>query len=522
MHRLLRAATVVTLLLGWQHPGFGDTLTLESVIARAQQRSTSAALARNRFRASYWQFRTSAVAFQPTLTLQATTVDFGRTISKLSSPDGTEAFVPQSSSTSGFSLSMSKVIRTTGGEVFPETALERLDELDHATAPSYLAHPVRFGLRQPLFAFNPHRWQERIEPIRYEEARRQYLEDLEGIGTAAAQSFFDLLAARDRLRVAGANGADAETLHVRTIKRRKAGRASEEDLVETELGQLNARLELQQAELDAAARLRAFRSYLGDRDTSAVDLDLALEAPDVNVDAATAVAFARAHRSDALALERRKLEAERDVADARAAGGMNASLVASYGRSQTTGDLHDIFPARPGVRPGQPYAAGPDPDWGRAQAHAKVADSNHDVTLISIEQSRADLDQDVVTKVDRVQRAARAHPASPSVPTRWRSATTKPSPALPRGPGGSRECQPRPCAKDLARRNHVEALRGYWTSYLELRRATLFDFMAGPRHRARRPGLVTRARASVPPADPCRTLSLSPSRRDGGRRGRAR
>jgi outer membrane protein TolC len=479
MHRLLRAATVVTLLLGWQHPGFGDTLTLESVIARAQQRSTSAALARNRFRASYWQFRTSAVAFQPTLTLQATTVDFGRTISKLSLPDGTEAFVPQSSSTSGFSLSMSKVIRTTGGEVFLETALERLDELDHATAPSYLAHPVRFGLRQPLFAFNPHRWQERIEPIRYEEARRQYLEDLEGIGIAAAQSFFDLLAARDRLRVAGANGADAETLHVRTIKRRKAGRASEEDLVETELGQLNARLELQQAELDAAARLRAFRSYLGDRDTSAVDLDLALEAPDVNVDAATAVAFARAHRSDALALERRKLEAERDVADARAAGGMNASLVASYGRSQTTGDLHDIF------RRGQEFDQAsltlqvPILDWGRAQAHAKVADSNHDVTLISIEQSRADLDQDVVTKVDefnvqreRIRLAERAD----ALAERHHEAVTK------RYLAGQADLESVNLAlaqKDLARRNHVEALRGYWTSYLELRRATLFDFMAG-------------------------------------------
>ena len=33
--------------------------------------------------------------------------------------------------------------------------------------------------------------------------------------------------------------------------------------------------------------------------------------------------------------------------------------------------------------------------------------------------------------------------------------------------------------KDAARRSHVDALRGYWIAYYELRRATLYDFGAG-------------------------------------------
>src|SRR5437773_1264140 len=107
-------------------------------------------------------------------------------------PRGAEAFVRQSFVSSSARLVLGKTIGSTGGQVFVETALERLDLLDGGRSTSYLSRPVSVGLRQPLFGFNTYAWQDKIEPLRFEEARREYAEELEGIAIGAAQNFFDL------------------------------------------------------------------------------------------------------------------------------------------------------------------------------------------------------------------------------------------------------------------------------------------------------------------------------------------
>src|SRR5262249_56117627 len=105
------------------------------------------------------------------LSLQGTAPDLTRSISKLSLPDGSEAFVRQSFVSSGARLAIAKTVGTTGGEVFLESSLERLDLLDGGPSTTYLSQPINLCLPPPLFAFNPYRWQVRIAPPPPDEAR---------------------------------------------------------------------------------------------------------------------------------------------------------------------------------------------------------------------------------------------------------------------------------------------------------------------------------------------------------------
>jgi outer membrane protein TolC len=451
-------------------------MSLQQVITFAQARSGSAVQARNRFRASYWQFRTQRAAFLPTLSLSATAPDLTRNLSRIPLPDGSEAFIRQSFVSSSARLAIGKTIGTTGGEVFMETALERLQLLDGGRTTSYLSRPVTIGLRQPLFGFNTYAWQDRIEPLRFEEARREYAEELEGIAISAAQNFFDLMSAQDQLAGARNNVRSTDTLYSITSRRYAAGQTTEYELLQTHLAQLNARLELQRAELDVRARTYSLRSYLGLRDTADVRPEITFDVPDVTADVPTAVAQARANRADGVGFERRTLEAKREVAEARASSGRAVSLFATFGLSQSTSELGSVY--HRGQENDQATLGFEVPilDWGRARARTSLAESNRDVALQSVDQARQDMDQDVTMKAlqfnvqrERIRIAATAD----EIAARGYAS------AQERYLAGHADAQAVNLAqvdKDAARRSHVDALRGYWIAYYELRRATLYDF----------------------------------------------
>ena len=80
-------------------------MSLDGVVAMAKSDSRVAAQARDRYRSSLWQFRVQRASFLPTLALVGTAPDLTRSISKLSLPDGSEAFVRQSYNSSGLRLS---------------------------------------------------------------------------------------------------------------------------------------------------------------------------------------------------------------------------------------------------------------------------------------------------------------------------------------------------------------------------------------------------------------------------------
>ena len=58
--------------------------------------------------------------------------------------------------------------------------------------------PVYVSLSQPISGYNSFRWEKKIEPRKYELAKREYLESMEAITVTVAGYFFDLLLAQQR------------------------------------------------------------------------------------------------------------------------------------------------------------------------------------------------------------------------------------------------------------------------------------------------------------------------------------
>ena len=146
------------------------TLTLSEAIEMARRNSPEAIAARHAFRASYWNWRSFRAKQLPSLTLTSDP-SLNRSIQSVTLEDGSDKFVHRNQLSVDASLEIQQNIALTGGKVLLKTGLERLDMFTDNIS-SYKSTPVVVGYEQDLFGFNDLKWERRIEPIKYEEAKK--------------------------------------------------------------------------------------------------------------------------------------------------------------------------------------------------------------------------------------------------------------------------------------------------------------------------------------------------------------
>src|SRR5262249_10102690 len=248
----------------------------------------------------------------------------------------------------------------------------RTDALEGGGTTSFYSTPIAVSYDQPLFAINSLAWGLKIEPLRYREARQQLTEDLEYVAGNTISSFFDLLTAQSTLRDAEAENARAETLLVVVQRRFQEKRVPENDVLQAQLGSLNADIRLARARVDVDVKQQQLGTMLGMEGAPRFDLEFATDVPRPHVDLNEAVGQARRNRPTAMSWQRQLLEADRQVAGARASRGYT-SLSASYGLSQTTTVFDELYRHPRTDQVARVSVNVPVLDWGRSQARVANA-----------------------------------------------------------------------------------------------------------------------------------------------------
>ena len=201
---------------------------LNEVIKIAQDQSPDAQMAKHRYRRSYWSYRTFKATYLPGLRFDATLPNINRTINAIASQDGSTVYTPQSLQSYAVSLSINQKIGITGGEVFLSSGIQRLDNYySDSTVTQYLTNMVNIGIRQPIFHYNPYKWDRLIEPMKFEEAQRLYIETNEQVSITAVEHFFALLLAQIELGIATKNYANYDTLYKIAQGRYNLGKIAE-------------------------------------------------------------------------------------------------------------------------------------------------------------------------------------------------------------------------------------------------------------------------------------------------------
>ena len=119
-------------------------------------------------------------------------------------PNGTIEFQPVRYNNSALNLALSQSIAKTGGTIFGTTQMQRFDDFDRNNV-LYNGVPYAIGYSQPLWRYNPLKWDQKVEPLKYNESKQTYIESLEQISIKACDYFFDLLLAQVNLQIAETN-----------------------------------------------------------------------------------------------------------------------------------------------------------------------------------------------------------------------------------------------------------------------------------------------------------------------------
>ena len=468
------------LLTGAQNHAMAQTAapagTLPEVIAQALAHSAAGQQALTNRETGYWAWRGYQANYRPQLGLAGTLPNFNRVITPVVQPDGTTDFRAVRINSSNLALTLSQNIGWSGAQVSVGAEVQRFDDFNGGFK-RYSNQPFTVGLVQPLGQFNGLKWARAIEPLRYQESLRRYVEERQTVAQRVTELYFDVLLQQVNAAVAGQNAqATAELLRIGR-ERFALGRLSQSDLLQLELNLLDARQARNQAGLDAEVAAVTLQAYTG-QPAAAGPLALAVPAPAPQpaVVPAQALAEARQHRSTTLALRRRRLQAERDVAQARGTTGFQASLTANLGYVNQAPNLTDTYQNLQNQQQVRLAFALPLVDWGRRQALVKTAELACDQTRHDVAQEERSFEQTVLTQAGQ----------QPALAGQLRLAGRADSLAQRRydiaratyllGRISLTDLTLASVAKDGARRNYIFALRAGWVAHYRLRALTLFDF----------------------------------------------
>ena len=452
-------------------------LTLPEVIEIARDQSLMALMSRHQFRSSYWEYRTHLARFRPGLMLDATIPSLNNSYVSVTQPDGSEEFVFKSNMQTELSMELTQNIGLTGGRVFVNSTIQRNDNFgDDAVATSYLAYPISIGFVQPINGYNPLKWDRKIEPMKYEEAKLDYVNALERVSRQAVRYFFDLTLAQINLEVSEKNYANTDTLFQIAKGRYQLGTIAENELLQMELSFLNSDASRNAATIDLELRKSRLRSFLGFNERVSLQLILPSEVPDIEMDYSRTLQEAKDNNPELMDLERQLLEAQQRVAEARSQKGIRADLYAQFGLSQTADGVNGVYQDPNRNQRVEVGVQVPILDWGLGKGQYRMAQSAEEVVKTNVEQSQIDFNENIFLQVmqfnlqdDQVAIASKADAIAD-----LRYEVTKQRFLI--GKIDVLDLNVALEEKDVARRGYVQQLRNFWDYYYDLRGLTLYDW----------------------------------------------
>lgn len=458
------------------------SLNMETVIALAQSEAPDVLLANTRLKNSYWRFQTYRSNYRPSIFLNGTLPELNRSLEPITLNDGSETFIQRSFMRNELFVSLNQAISLTGGTIYASSGLSRLDLFKTSLNPgsvSWLSSPIAVGISQPFFQFNDLKWDKKIEPLIYNEAKIRYSEEMERIAYDAVRFFFEVYRFQIILEGAQFDKNNADTLLEISKGRFDVGRIAETDLLQIELSSMNADDAIAESTLNLQSATEQLRNFLGLQNVVSFEVKIPSELPVVMIDPITALNYALKNRSKTLEFQRRLAEADREVDRAQKSNGFSIGVEGRVGFSQTDPALNKAYQD---LLDQERLSIGlqiPIADWGRARARRETAKSNRELIQMNVEQEQINLEREIILRVQQfelVKNRVNLSKKSLDIAVKRQEMTRQ---RYLIGKIGITDLNIALSELDAARRGYIDAQREFWVALYEIRGLTLYDFVEG-------------------------------------------
>ena len=455
---------------------YNRDITLSEAIALARIQSVDAAVALNELKTAYWEYRTFRANLLPEVNLTGTLPSYNKSYSSYQNSDGSYTFVRNNTLGLSGELSINQNIWFTGGTLSLTSSLDYVRQLGRGGMRHFMSVPIGLELTQPIFGVNDLKWNRRIEPVRYAEAKAAFITATEEVTMTTITYFFNLLLSKENLATARQNKENADRLYEVAKAKRKMGQISENDLLQLKLNVLQGEADVTEAESNLNANMFQLRSFLGVSEQDNLNPILPESVPDIRMNYQAVLSKALERNSFAQNIRRRQLEADYQVATAK--GNLRSiNLFASIGY---TGQDSHFKSSYKNLLDNQIVEVGvtiPILDWGKRRGQVKVAQSNREVVRSQIRQEQMNFNQDIFLLVENFNNQAQqlniAEEADRIAEKRYRTSVE----TFMIGKISTLDLNDAQNSKDEARQKHISELYYYWYYFYQLRSLTLWDFV---------------------------------------------
>lgn len=468
---LLLLLLLLPLLLSAQ----SQKIKLSEAIKIAQEKSPQYVRAVNTYQGSYWRYRNFKADFLPQIRLDAVLPQYSNSIQRITNDLGQDIFVNQNQSRIEADLSINQKVPLTGGQFFVSTALERVDRYGDDSATNYSLVPFSINYFQGSLFYNPYKWQRKIEPLRYEESKRNIIENMENISLTTCMRYFGLLKAQVSLDIAKKNLSNQDTLLQITKGRFKIGKVAENSLLQIELSHLISKNNVTTNTILLKKTSQDLARFL-ELDTESIELEVPEKLVEFGVDVAKALAEAENNRKSVIEFRRRRLEAEQELAEVKGSNRLQMTLSANFGLNRRADMYDDLFQdydqqQNVSLRVGIPIF-----DWGVSKSRRKMAEADLSLIENDIKQEKQEFEQEIYlhtlnwsSQRDFLETAEKAQEIALK-----RYEITKKRYVL--GKITITDLNIAQQEKDKAVVDYLNSLEKFWVDYYTLRKLTLYDF----------------------------------------------
>lgn len=454
-------------------------MTLNDAIALARQQSYDAMVAKLNFMSHYWSYRSFKAELKPAVNLSGRLLQYNHSeVETRNFTDGRISMVNNNSMTNSMSLSIDQNIVALGGTLSVQSYLYRLDQFNYDSK-IYNSQPLRLNYTQPLRAFNSLKWRKRSEPMKYEQAKRTYLESMEEVTINVVDLFFNVLAAQSTYQQSVANLSDRRHLFEICKKRLALGTTTKADLLQLELSLLNAEVDVKEKELALKTQKFSLYSYLHIFAYDGIELTAPFAIPSLAINADDVTAKALANSTHSLEQRLSVMEAEKQVAQAKANKGLQVQLSGEVGFSRTANHFSDAYRHMDNNQIVGLTVSLPIFDWGVSKGRVRMAQADLEVTKTQMEQAHERYLQDLQTNVLRfnIQGTQCKNTLRAQEIANERYAITKRQ--FEAGSVSVTDLNTAQQESENARAQYIAQLQTFWHNYYTLRKATLYDWIGG-------------------------------------------
>jgi outer membrane protein TolC len=479
-----RAILLTTLFffisIGYMLPGAAQAparLNLSEAIRMATDSSLSAFKAKNLYISDYWEYRNYKALRKPQMTLNTDLFEYERSLVKrYNSVKDIDEYKQQQYLYSYGDINVSQQLPFSGGTLSFDTKLARLQYYGATNYTQFTAVPYKISLSQPILGFNTYKWKFKIEPVKYEKAKKVYLQSVETISIQTVDYFFDLLKARINVFMTATNLANADTLYNLGQKRQEIGSLSLADVLALKVEVLNASNDLAEARKELKRACFLFNTYIRIDEKVSLELELPGHLTELSINEEEALKMAKSNNPDLLGYRQQLLESMRNLEQTSRGSLLSSTLTLSYGRNRKDVTLSKAYNNPMEQEQASLDLSIPIVDWGQRRSKVTMAKKDYENIKISLEQFDIDLRQKVRTAVDNFNLQQNIVKSAMEAREVARQAYEITKQRFIIGKTDVNSLTIALSRQDQANLAYIEALRNYWKYYYTIRQLTLYDF----------------------------------------------